>query len=286
LLSQNYHLFTLSRGFGRRVYGFQIADEKSTAITIGDEPLQYYKKYGNKIGVAVDSKRVFGVMDICKTHPLTNLIILDDAFQHRAIQAGLSILLTAYDDPFYKDFILPVGNLREFSSGKKRADIIVVTKCPDFKTINKEQIISRSAPTSLQSVFFSRIKYGSVFPFSGNADFGVLRNCKVILVTGIANAASLKQFVMSNNELVHHFCFTDHHNYSLKDLREIHNLFDKFASQQTILLTTEKDAMRLYNDTFKTEIIQYPWCFQSIEVEFDEAEKFDNLIKDYVEKNS
>ena len=143
LLKDRYALFTLSRGFGRKERGFIIADENSTARQIGDEPLQYYKKFGKEIGVAVEANRVMGVMDICRIHPETQLVLLDDAYQHRAIYAGLSILITTYSEPFYADFLLPVGNLRELRHGKNRANVIIVSKCPTLTDSEKQVIINK-----------------------------------------------------------------------------------------------------------------------------------------------
>jgi len=286
LLQDKYKVATLSRGFGRKEYGFKIADENSTANSIGDEPLQYFKKYGNKISVVVESNRVHGVMDLCREKEDINLILLDDAYQHRAIHAGLNILITSYDQPFYNDFILPVGNLREFRNGKKRADIIVVSKCPDFKFVDRKKIVASIKPSPNQSVFFSQIKYGSILAMGGMSFFDELSGQRVILVTGIANSDSLKNKISQKNEIVHHFNFNDHYKFSLADLTEIHNLFDKFASPETILLTTEKDAMRLLDKTFEGVLKKYPWYYQTIEIAMDEKEKFDKLILDYAEKNN
>jgi len=286
LLQDKFKVATLSRGFGRKEYGFKIADENSTALSIGDEPLQYFKKFGDKISVAVEANRVHGVMDLCREIPEINLILLDDAFQHRSIYAGLNILITAYDAPFYKDFILPVGTLREFKNGKKRADIIIVSKCPEFNLVDKKKIVNSINPSKSQTVFFSKIQYGSVLSFNGQPKLENLSGHQVILVTGIANPDSLKQYVSLNNEIVHHFNFNDHHKFSQSDLTEIHNLFDKFASPDTILLTTEKDAMRLIYKEFEAELKKYPWYYQAIEIATDEKEKFDKLILDYAEKHN
>lgn len=286
LLKDKYKVATLSRGFGRKEYGFKIADEDATANSIGDEPLQYFKKYGDKISVAVESNRVHGVMDLCREKEETNLILLDDAYQHRAIHAGLNILITSYYHPFYEDFILPIGNLREFRNGKKRANIIIVSKCPDFKKLDKVSIVEKIKPTQSQCVFFSRIKYGQIMALDGFSSFDDLTGQKVILVTGIANADSLKSYISEKNEILHHFNFNDHHKFTVANLTEIHNLFDKFASPETILITTEKDAMRLLEKSFEEELKKYPWYYQTIEVAIDEKEKFDKLILDYAEKNN
>lgn len=286
LLKAHYKVATLSRGFGRKEHAFRIADETATANNLGDEPLQYYLKFKNQITVAVEANRVHGVMDICRERPETNLVLLDDAFQHRAIHAGLNILLTSYDSPFYQDFIVPVGNLREFRAGKKRAAIVVVTKCPEFEKIDKSRIASRLKLDNAQRLFFSRIRYGALMGLNHGPLPEMTEQLQVILVTGIANAKPLVEYLTENHEVLHHFEYRDHHPFSASNLSEIHNLFDKFASPQTILVTTEKDAMRLKKTGFEAELKKYPWYYQSIEIVLDRPAEFDKLILEYAEKNS
>lgn len=286
LLKDERKLFTLSRGFGRKERGFIIAGENATARQIGDEPLQYHKKYGHEIGVAVEANRVMGVMDICRHNPETDLVLLDDAYQHRAIHAGLNILVTAYQSPFYSDFMLPVGNLRELRRGKNRADIIIVSKCPAFDQIDKEAIVKRIKPSANQQVFFSRIEYGKVYAFKSPENTQVLKGRKVILVTGIAQPKPLLEFLEKENSILHHFNFNDHYNFKAADLNQIHNLFDKFAKDDPVIITTEKDAMRLMTPEFEKVMANYPWACQSIEVVIDNASDFNLIVKQYVEENS
>lgn len=286
LLQDDFKLFTLSRGFGRKKYGFIIADEESDAYQIGDEPLQYQLKFGAKIGVAVDANRVNGVMEICRSHPETELILLDDAYQHRAIHAGLSILITSFDQPFYEDFIVPVGRLREGRWGKNRADIIVVSKSPILSENEKGAIISKINPRSHQKVFFSSIQYGDVHSLINEEVLPVLEERLIILVTGIANARPLSEFLGVNNTVLHHFEFSDHYNFKRSDIHRINNLFDKFANKEILILTTEKDAMRLLNKVMKRELEKYPWHYQEIIIEIDKASEFKEIVLDYVEKNS
>ncbi len=286
LLKTEYKLVTLSRGFGRKERGFILAKEGTNANQIGDEPLQYFTKFGEEINVAVDANRVTGVMDICRALPETNLILLDDAFQHRAISAGLNILITTYENPFFNDFILPVGNLRESRTGSRRADLIIVSKCPDFELIDKEKYVKRINPNKGQHVFFSKINYGNVFSLNNFKAILLPNSSKVILVTGIAKSDLLKNELEKNNTILHHFNFNDHYNFKEKDLDEIHNLFGKFASENPVIMTTEKDAMRLLNEKFQKQIEQFPWFFQSIEIEIDKEETFNKIVKGYVEKNS
>ncbi|UKN02135.1 tetraacyldisaccharide 4'-kinase [Paracrocinitomix mangrovi] len=284
LLKEDFKTATLSRGFGRKERGFIIADAKASANRIGDEPFQYYKKFKDDIVVSVEANRVLGAMDLFRIHPDINVLLLDDAYQHRSIYAGINILLTDYNHPFYKDFILPVGNLRESRLGKKRADIIIVTKCPSLSDGEKNKIKSKIKPTTHQQLFFSHIKYGDVCKFNGEKIN--LSGSKVILVTGIANAAPLKSYLESNAEVLHHFNFPDHHTFKESELEEIHNIFDKFAAESPLIVTTEKDAMRLLDKAFEKVIEKYPWCYQQIEIEIDNHQQFDELILKYVKENN
>lgn len=284
LLKDDYKLATLSRGFGRKERGFIIASDQSSADQIGDEPLQYYKKYGNQVVVSVEANRVLGAMDLFRQHPEIEVLLLDDAYQHRAILPSFNILLTDHEHPFYRDFILPVGNLRESRSGKNRADVIIVTKCPDLSDIQKENLIRKIRPHSNQTVLFSKLNYQDVIDFTGAKVDVAGRN--IILVTGIASSKPLVEYLESKAMILRHFNYPDHHKFRPSELQEIHNIFDKFAEQEPLIVTTEKDAMRLLSDELKTEIDKRPWCYQSIQVEIDNKELFDNLIKKHVKENN
>ena len=282
LLKDEFNVATLSRGFGRTERGFRIADENSSAKDVGDEPLQFYKKFGSAIKVSVEADRVLGAMDLFYKHPEINVLLLDDAYQHRSIHRGFDILLTDYAHPFYNDFILPVGNLRESRGGKKRADVIIVTKCPDLSNEQKLSISNKIKPSEGQSVFFSQIKYGAMKSFNGEE----VSSTKYILVTGIANASPLVDELESKGEILHHFKYNDHHKFRLEELKQIHDLFGKFASQNPVILTTEKDAMRLISKEFSEIVCEFPWAYQPIEIQIDEKEKFNKLVLDYVKENN
>jgi len=284
LLKDSHQLATLSRGYGRKEFGFKIADEKTTSRQIGDEPLQFYKKFGTDITVAVESDRVKGVMDICYEKEATDLVLLDDAFQHRSIQPGFNILLTDYSRPFYSDYVLPVGDLRELRRGKDRADIIVMTKCSDFESLNKIELTKKINPTKHQSVFFSKVVYGDVYELN---TFKVTDNAKknIILVTGIAKPNPLLNYLKKSYNVIEHCKFTDHYRFKEKDIDDISNLLIKFAELDPIIITTEKDAMRLIGCKYETKVKQQPWFYQTITVELDDKEKFDKLILDYVQEN-
>jgi tetraacyldisaccharide 4'-kinase len=286
LLKDNHHLATLSRGFGRKERGFIIANEQSNAEQIGDEPLQFYKKYGKDITVCVEADRVKGVMDLCYAQEEIDLVLLDDAYQHQAIKPGFNILLTDYNKPFYKDFILPVGDLRELRKNKKRADIIVVTKCLNFDDINKTQIVKSIKPSKHQDVFFSKIVYNQVLTPVLGKKIGINPLVKyAIVATGIANPNSLIDFISKRFKILKHVKFSDHYQFKETDIDDIHKLLVKFDEFSPIIITTEKDAMRLVGNDLEKMIVDKPWFYQEIEIEIDRKKEFDNKILDYVQKN-
>lgn len=284
LIKKDYKVATLSRGYGRKEYGFKIGDETSTALSIGDEPLQYFRKYGQEITVAVEANRVMGVMDLCREKPETQCVLLDDAYQHRAILPGLNILLTEKEKPYSQDWILPVGNLRECRLGRKRADIVILTKCSNFESISKDIWRKKLKLSIRQQLFLSSIKYGNPIGL-GNGESVEISDKKVILVTGIANPDPLVIHIKSQAALIHHFRFGDHYRFKPSDLEAIHNIFDKFAADQPILLTTEKDAMRLLAPEFRSQLQDKPWYYQPIEVMLDDPEAFNTTILNYVKEN-
>lgn len=286
LLKDEYKVATLSRGFGRKERGFILADENATARQIGDEPMQYQRKFGKQIDVVVDANRVQGVMNLMYQKPDTQVVLLDDAYQHRAIHRGINILLTTESDPYFNDHIVPVGSLRESGRGASRADIIIVTKCLDLQNINKNYFNKKINVKSWQKVFFSRINYGGVYGLNKASDAIDLTGQKILLVTGIANDKSLADYLHTKAEIVDHFMFPDHHVFSPSEISEIHAKFDTFADDKPLIVTTEKDAMRLLCSEQTAAIAQYPWYYQEIEVELDNKNEFDQIIKKYVEANS
>ena len=285
LLKSENKIATLSRGYGRKTHGFLTASKTSTASEIGDEPLQFSTKFSD-ISVHVGVKRVDAVIEIMSEENPPEVILLDDAFQHRAIKAGLNILLTDYSSPFYKDYMLPTGYLREFPKGKKRAEIIIVTKCPvDISEEKKEEIQSKIKPNSSQELYFSRIKYGNISPlFSHNKSIKIsdLKNVNVLLLTGIANPNPLMNYLKTNRVSPKHLKFTDHHNFTKKDIQKIIFTFENIQGSDNIILTTEKDAMRLKSIS---ELKHLPIYFQEIEIEIiGNQEKFNNRINQYIKK--
>lgn len=211
-----------------------------------------------------------------------NVLVLDDSFQHRAIKPGLNILLTVYNDPYFKDFILPAGDLRESRRGAKRADIIMVTKCPDDLTEEKKQYyISRIKPQHYQKVFFSSIEYDeNVMSIDKYMPVKNLDYYDVLLITGIANPTQIVKEVGKYSKKVKHLKYKDHHNFSDDDIKKIVAEYKKLGEYKMIL-TTEKDYVRLKTfDYLRDKIFYWP-----INVEIDNQEAFNQIINDYVRKN-
>ena len=269
LLQNDYKLATLSRGYKRESRGFQIANERSDARQIGDEPFQFYQKF-NKITVAVDADRQNGISNlISKVRP--EVILLDDAFQHRKVKPGFSILLTSYDNLYSKDIVLPTGNLREPRSGAKRANCIIVTKCPSQLTSSqKASIISGLKPETKQQVFFSSIDYhNKIFSTNGESDLDDLRTVTFTLVTGIANPKPMLDYLSHNGFKYEHLAFADHHQFKASEIEGL--------KKKTVILTTEKDYVRLkdhFDSTNETSLYYLPISFR-----INEQEQFDTTIK-------
>ncbi len=281
LFSRELNLAVLSRGYGRSTKGFYLANDKICAREIGDEPFQFYHKFPD-IKVAVDEKRVNGVEQLIKTDPGLELILLDDAFQHRYVKAGFYIMLTAYDDLYINDFMLPAGNLRESRSGSRRAQVIIVSKCPHNLSIQKrEAILKRIRPSADQQVFFSSIKYASsVMNETSSKSLDELSGSRVALVTGIANSLPLENYLKSKAINFEHIKFSDHQAIEKKELDKILKVLDGFRDEQKIVITTEKDYVRSFMD------IDLPVYYLPIETDIlDDGEKFNEIIQAYVRKN-
>ena len=265
LLSKNYKIAVLSRGYGRKSNGFIIADSNSDANLIGDEPMQYYRKFKNII-VSVDSNRVRGVNKLIKLNSKPEIILLDDAYQHRRVKPGMSILLTKFNDLYSDDNIFPLGNLRESKSNANRADIIIVTKCD--KNISKDQkrhIIQKLNIGDNQKIYFSSIKYSKMlYDKESSKLLSEFKNIKFTLVTGIANSSHMVNYLKDNDFNFNHLSFKDHHNYSDSDISNINN--------NEIVITTEKDYVKLYSRV-TTKLFYLP-----IEFLIHNEEEFNNQI--------
>ena len=270
LLGSKYKLATLSRGYGRKSKGFLIATPNATSQDIGDEPLQIFNKFKN-ITVAVDADRQNGLKYLKENNPLLEVVLLDDAFQHRKVTAGFNILLTAYDQLYCDDIVLPTGNLREPKSGAKRAQLIVVTKCPEnLSSEHKTAITKRLNPTSTQTVFFSNIQYSeTLISSTSSRALSDLKGTRSTLVTGIANPAPLMSYLTEMGLDFEHLNYKDHHEFSKSELELIHS--------KSLVVTTEKDFSRLQNEA-QDQIYYLP-----IQLKIDRASEFERLVEEYVE---
>lgn len=269
-LQSKKRIATLSRGYKRTTEGFILANEQATAKTIGDEPYQFYRKF-KSISVAVDGDRQRGIENLLSGKNSPNIILLDDAYQHRKVKAGLNILLTSYEKPYYKDFVLPTGNLREPRIGRKRAHIVIVTKCNVNITQNEKDTIKRKLKLkSHQSVFFSYIDYATeVVGFETKLRLEGLP--KFTLVTGIANSKPLVRFLVERGLSFDHIEYPDHHNYRVDEIGML--------SEKDLIITTEKDFVRLSAyDSLKQILFYLP-----IEVKIDDEKRFNALIDGYID---
>lgn len=270
LLSVNYKLATLSRGYGRRSRGFRIANNKDNATTIGDEPYQMFRKFNGNVIVTVGEDRAFAIPNILQESDDIDAVLLDDAFQHRAVNPSLSILLTDYSHPFTRDYVLPAGNLREARKGASRADIIVVTKCPSEKLEMDGYTSEIRKYAGNKPVFFTTLRYRDLIPF-GNLSSPT---GKIILVTGIANPKPLTDYLAMRFEIIQHFRYSDHHSFTADDLKDIH--FEAQQRSDVSILTTEKDMVRLQ---FMPGVADHPWFYIPVEVEFiKNGSEFDTLV--------
>jgi tetraacyldisaccharide 4'-kinase len=288
LLQKNYTLATLSRGYKRKTSGFFLADSNSTALEIGDEPLQYVKKFPSLV-VAVDANRRRGIELLKENSKALQVILLDDAFQHRSIKASLSILLTDFSNLFFDDQMLPLGSLREYKSGVKRADIIVVTKTPVSLTpIEKRIILKKIQVLDYQQVYFSFIKYGELI--SVNPEHLIPQNKKqisILLLCGIANPMPLEeQLKLEYKEVIPSY-FSDHYDFKEEDLKAVTAAFDKIAATNKIIITTEKDWMRLQKSELQEWVKKLPLFYIPIKTDFNEKDKqeFNAQIINYVRTN-
>lgn len=273
LLQDKYKLATLSRGYKRETDGFFLANTTTTVKEIGDEPFQFFTKFP-KINVAVDANRVNGINQLLAIENKPEVILLDDAFQHRKVKAGFYILLTTYSELFCDDFILPFGNLREPSLGKKRANMIIVTKCPeDISDLAMSEIKMKLGVAV--PVFFSKIEYDE-FSYSeiDSKNTSEIMEEEKVIVTGIAKPFPFISFLKKENDLI--LEFSDHHNFTQNEINAI-----KEASKDKLIVTTEKDFMRLKGGLPREQVYYLPIKSTIIK----DADLFDKIILDYVGKS-
>ncbi|NDV63885.1 tetraacyldisaccharide 4'-kinase [Bacteroides sp. 224] len=292
LLQKNYQTAVLSRGYKRRTKGYLLSTLDSDAQSIGDEPYQIKQKFPNTM-VAVDENRCHGIENLMAINePKADVILLDDAFQHRYVEAGLNILLTDYHRLFCDDALLPAGRLREPAKNKSRAQIVIVTKCPeDMKPIDFNIIAKRLKLYPFQRLFFSRFEYGKLIPAFTSGQELALKDLQhyeqILLVTGIASPTSLIDELKKYSQQIQVESFGDHHNFSKKDIKHITERFNNIPSKRKIIITTEKDATRLVNHPDISKRIKDNLYILPIQVKILQNQEYilnQNII-DYVRKN-
>jgi tetraacyldisaccharide 4'-kinase len=289
LLSPEIKTAVLSRGYKRKTTGYIFADDTANADKIGDEPYQIFKKHKHEAAVAVSENRIIGIPNLLYDAQETQVVLLDDAFQHRAVKPGMNILLSDYNRMFTHDFIAPMGNLREYRNAYKRADAIVVTKCPEQLNQTKaKEIIESIKPYAHQKVYFSFQRYGELIrvyhkdnSYDNSNEFGVL------LFAGIAQISSLDQYIKSQFKEVETIHFNDHQSYGDEELKRIIYGYEHLKSSQKIIITTEKDAVKLLSPELKEKLQDLPIFYQPLKTEFFSWCKsdFDAMVKEYVLTN-
>lgn len=294
LLCETKRVSVLSRGYKRRTKGYLLASSSSTSLELGDEPYQMYLKYGRQVHVAVSANRCEGIERLCSDPETkdTDVILLDDAFQHRYVKPGVNILLVDYHRLIVYDKLLPAGRLREPKDGKRRADIVIVTKCPpDLRPMDFRVITKALNLYPYQKLFFTTIEYGDLIPLFSNsrslALSEITSDFEVFVLSGIASPQHLLCDIQKHTENVIPMTFRDHHLFTPKDIARINNTFDSLSSKR-IIITTEKDAARLVgldglSDDVRNHIYALP-----IKTTFllEQQEQFDEFILSYVLKNS
>ncbi|HEY6953758.1 MAG TPA: tetraacyldisaccharide 4'-kinase [Flavisolibacter sp.] len=282
-LKSRFKVATLSRGYKRKTKGYALASQESTAIDIGDEPMQFHLKFPD-IPVAVGEERLDAIPQLLHDRPGTQAIILDDAFQHRIVNAGLNILLTDYGNLFTRDFFLPTGDLRDQRKSYKRAQVIIVTKCkPGLTQDERDKIIKEIKPLAHQKVFFTCISYGTPYHITRREFRFFDEKTEVLLVTGIANPRPLKLFLEQRVETYYLASYSDHHIFSMVDWKDIQKRFEAMTAEKKIILTTEKDAMRLLK--FSQEMNGMPFYVLPIEHKFlfNQENEFNEVVIQFIQ---
>ncbi|WP_160710969.1 tetraacyldisaccharide 4'-kinase [Chitinophaga solisilvae] len=284
LLKDTFRVATLSRGYNRRTSGYILADEHSTAADIGDEPMQFHEKFP-EISVCVGEERMLAIPQLLGDEPGTQVVLLDDAFQHRSIKPGMNILITDYRRRFTRDHVVPFGRLREGRKGYMRADCIIVSKCPpDLSVAEKQAIEKEISPLPHQRLFFTTLQYGALYDMITRQPVEIPASATVLLACGIARPEPLLEALKNRFSQVFLLSFPDHYYYSEKDIANIGKELNDLPGKDKIVITTEKDAVRLH--LLKKELAEQNLQLAVMPVEisflFGEADSFNNFIFDYV----
>ncbi|MEO5595490.1 MAG: tetraacyldisaccharide 4'-kinase [Chitinophagaceae bacterium] len=281
-LKTHFKIATLSRGYKRKTSGYALANENSNALEIGDEPMQFHLKFPD-VPIAVGEARIEAIPQLLHDKPGTQAIILDDAFQHRSVIAGMNIILTDCNNLYTRDWYLPTGDLRDERTSVKRAEIIIVTKCkPGMTSAEKEAVTEELAVEKNQAVFFTGIRYGQPYHIISKKTVQVTTDVEVLLVTGIANPRPLKNLLQEKSKIYYEMAYNDHHIFTIDDLKDIQKRFNSIGVDNKIILTTEKDAVRLVK--FEHELAYMPLYVVPIELEFlfNDAHRFNGLIGTFI----
>ena len=281
-----YKMATLSRGYKRRTQGFLIAGAESNAVQIGDEPMQYHVKYP-EVTVCVAEERLTAIPLLLQKRPDLEMIVLDDAFQHRSVKAGLQVLITDYNRPFYKDFILPYGRLREGRKAYQRATDIIVSKCPPALSREAAAEIARHiSPVAGQRLYFTTLLYGKPYDFFTGRTVETLLDKNVLLVCGIARPEPLAAHLETGSLGVHTLTYADHHYFLSDDVAEISETFQNWKVSNKVIVTTEKDAARLRLMSEQLATLHLPILVQPIKVEmlFGQREVFVQQVRAYADQ--
>ena len=294
LLGKEYRLATLSRGYRRHTRGFRVAGPATRYEDIGDEPMQYHTKFPGLI-VSVGEERAAAIRSLLALPARPDVILLDDAFQHRAVRPGHSILIIEYDRLMKDDYLLPVGRLREPKSGIRRADTIVISKSPSILVpIERKRLLEFIRVWPHQEVFFSYYRYGEFVRYNSkpgmiamSMKYYMEMRFSVLLFTGIASPDSLVEYMRRQTDKLYTLHFPDHHEYTLRDIEKIITAFHDMTGGNKIVLTTEKDIMRLARPDLEEPLRSLPLFYLPVEVAFhhNEEEKFNQRILSYVRKN-
>jgi tetraacyldisaccharide 4'-kinase len=279
-LRETHNLAMLSRGYKRKTSGFFLANEDTLVDQVGDEPFQVYKKFYPALTVAVGEERVLAIPMILAIHPETEAILLDDAFQHRYVRGDLNILLTTYSRPFFSDHLLPFGRLREGRSGANRAHIIIVTKCPPNLSENEKKEFRhqiRKYCLADTPIFFAGVKEGTPQPLFQDAQ-KPLEKRNVLVLSGLANNDNLIHSVAKEHRVVECISYPDHYRYRTEDMATIRNKFREYADKDPIVITTEKDAVKLKQKEFLPYLKEIPIFALPIRMSFKEADALEILM--------
>lgn len=287
-LRYRFRIGVISRGYKRKTKGFVLASRRSTPADIGDEPYQIYQKYGDTLRLAVCEDRCVGIDELLKVDPSINLIVLDDAFQHRYVKPTVSIVLTEFNRPFFMDKLLPLGRLREPETAIDRADMVIVTKCPaQLKPIEYRIFKKNLDLFPCQYLYFSRYNYGRLEPLYPDAVDALpsleylTGDDSIMALSGIANPKPFMKYLMRYRASVKLVEYADHHNFTRRDVESIAKRYDEMPGERKLIVTTEKDAVRLSNNPYFPHRLKSSTFYLPITVEMD-AQSSSTFTEDLV----